>query len=666
MLKRILSLCALLLLPVLMYGYDDPFVPDNIADGESSDSLTCNLQPTRCHTDGYYIRRMLIDVSVHADRSYDVEEQLDVFFTEPRHGLYRSIPKRFWVNRDVSPLQDSSQYEMRYNGVEVQDLAVSEEFLPEEQNSEILDVRIGSADVLVSGEHTYRLSYTLQLPGDRVEYADHFFHSVLGSEWTCSTDTVLFTIHFDQALPDQSLSQLKVYFGQEGDERNRRAEVLTLADAHTLSGVALNTRPGMAVTIDMPLPEGYFIKGRPSVWYYLSWLMAGITLWLIIRVALKEMKGDEPVTQVITFQPSKGITSADVGSLIDGSVDDVDLLSMIPWFAAEGYLQISSADSSKSKSDVMLTKLRDLPADAPQYQQALFDGFFPKGKDTFHVNKPTASFGHAWEKARQQLTKQYNGKLNTHDGLGLLLLSTFCFSLMMCFAQVPPEGYVNGGMINVALVVLYFIVSGVHSQITTSTSAGKAHGCAGCVSKVFTWGVVLVILFTMIGLLVTSIDIEVDYYLPYEVRAVFCALEGLVILFSSRLLRLTPYRREHLGEVKGLKEFINTAEKDRLQMLLDQDERYFYRILPYAMALGMVDKWASKFEGLTVKPAEEFSNVNLSHIPSMLSRQQFMNNVNRSVAAAHPSGSGGSYGSSSGHHGGYSGGGSGGGGGRSW
>lgn len=52
----------------------------------------------------------------------------------------------------------------------------------------------------------------------------------------------------------------------------------------------------------------------------------------------------------------------------------------------------------------------------------------------------------------------------------------------------------------------------------------------------------------------------------------------------------------------GFKEFIKAAEKDRLEMLLEEDPEYYYHVLPYAQVLHVSKIWINKFKDLTVPP----------------------------------------------------------------
>ena len=115
-----------------------------------------------------------------------------------------------------------------------------------------------------------------------------------------------------------------------------------------------------------------------------------------------------------------------------------------------------------------------------------------------------------------------------------------------------------------------------------------------------------------------------------------------------------------LSELKGFKQFIKVAEINKLKMLLQDDPGYFESTMGYALAFGLFDKWAKKFEGLNLPPPNWYATTG-----TYMSMGDFSKSFNnsfsdmKSTMVSAPSSSGSSGGGSSG-------GGFGGGGGGSW
>ncbi|MCL5733928.1 MAG: DUF2207 domain-containing protein [Patescibacteria group bacterium] len=139
----------------------------------------------------------------------------------------------------------------------------------------------------------------------------------------------------------------------------------------------------------------------------------------------------------------------------------------------------------------------------------------------------------------------------------------------------------------------------------------------------------------------------------------------LKFLFSQTSLsffkKLTPTGLSAVTKIMGFKEFLQLTEKDKLALLdaPNLEPQMFERFLPYAMVLGVEDKWAAKFENIYNITPVWYENPGVAGFNSVILMQNmalFNNSFNNVFSAA----------SSSGFSGGFSGGGSGGGGGGSW
>ena len=57
--------------------------------------LALSAGPAAADRGGYVIHRFDTQLTVEPNATLTVEERLEVEFTEPRHGLYRTIPVRY-------------------------------------------------------------------------------------------------------------------------------------------------------------------------------------------------------------------------------------------------------------------------------------------------------------------------------------------------------------------------------------------------------------------------------------------------------------------------------------------------------------------------------------------------------------------------------------------
>jgi uncharacterized membrane protein len=141
----------------------------------------------------------------------------------------------------------------------------------------------------------------------------------------------------------------------------------------------------------------------------------------------------------------------------------------------------------------------------------------------------------------------------------------------------------------------------------------------------------------------------------------------LVFLFGRKMSAKTQRGARTYTHILGFEEFINRVEADRLQRMPPDT---FEKFLPYAMALGIEERWASAFANIAHDPPRwyqggpgyMFNPVGFTHSLSSMSSQA--QSVFVSAPRSSSTGSGWSGGGFSG--GGFSGGGFGGGGGSAF
>lgn len=147
--------------------------------------------------------------------------------------------------------------------------------------------------------------------------------------------------------------------------------------------------------------------------------------------------------------------------------------------------------------------------------------------------------------------------------------------------------------------------------------------------------------------------------------AVSAAIVCVFIIFMSFYLQKKNSKgNEILSELKGFRQFIKVAEINRIKMLIEEDPQYFEKTMSYALAFGLLDKWADKFDALNIPPPNWYTSSGITTMNMHTFSRSFSGSISSAssnmVSSPSSSGSGGSSG------GGSSGGGFGGGGGGSW
>ena len=150
----------------------------------------------------------------------------------------------------------------------------------------------------------------------------------------------------------------------------------------------------------------------------------------------------------------------------------------------------------------------------------------------------------------------------------------------------------------------------------------------------------------------------------------------LMVVFGRMMPKKGPFGFKKYQKLLGFREFIRTAEIDRIKTLYKENPGYFDKTIAYAIVFGLGKQWAEKFEGLMTEPPSWYktertgSDFSTIYFTNELINSMHRMNYNMSLPSASSSGGGSSWsgGGGSGFGGGSfgSGGGFGGGGGSSW
>ena len=604
---------------------------------------------------GFYYKNISIEAVVHENNVWDITETFDIFFEEPRHGFYRYLPNGFNMKQKVKG--EKGLQEFRYE-CDIDDIDVEGwKFTTEDSNKDFCIIRIGDANHEVTGDQQYVISYTYSYPDDRLDNKDFLFHTVLGTDFEDPINHLKFKISFDKELPDDIRDRLKVFAGEYGKTDDMIPNLTVNTSTDEITGSADDIAPCHGITLYAELPEGYYedVSTVNYRWFYICLIL---TILVILAIVYFQLQQKTPhITKVIEFYPPEGISSGEVGTIIDGSVDSIDITSLIPWLAGQGYISIKEVKKGIifKSTDLELTKLRNLPKNAPYYQELLMNLFF--GSDDVICLKEIGQQPKQFRDIKNSLNDHFKGdrqltKLKKPFWLYVLLavFGALTLGLNSVVATFDSE-LLYGSIITFGVPCMLASIIRVKKKLTDILYS-------------YLHRIILIVINA--ALMVCSWLLYSTLYIEYGAplnRWVVLALFIVCFILNELAGRFnvdTDYRVQMMGRLLGFKEFIKTAEKPRLEQLQTDDPQYFYKVLPYAMVFKLSNQWENLFKDIKVdKPqwydsATPLMGYSLTH--NMV--HNFSSTASNAITTISHS--------SSGSSGGFSGGGGGGGGGGSW
>lgn len=543
------------------------------------------------------------NITVGQDGSTLVTERINLVFIGEWHGIHRIIPieypgpgsTNYTLFLTVNSVTDENGVKLKYDSSTSRGYRDLKIYLP------------GAIDTT----RTVQIEYTLRNAVRYFENHDEFYWNVTGNDWPVPIDHAEAFV----TLPQTAAGSLRAqaFTGVYGSTEGEAASTVNGADVSFETTNPLPMRGGL--TIDIYIPKG--ILKEPSGFTRALWVIESnpiIFLPLVtfgVMFLLWRYKGRDPdpgLSVAPMYEPPKDMTPAEVGALVDDSVDPRDITSTIVDLAVRGYVRIEETEDQglifKSKDYILhLLKPREQWTNVVPHERVMLEHIFDSGGTATRLSSLKNRFYTAIPTIRTNVMSALKTK-------GMY--------------SVDPDS-ANG--YSIAAILLILLPFGIFQGLGYKNFFASGLLLAG-------------------SLFVSAI---------------------IWFLFARVMTAKTVRGGRTRIEVLGFQEFMNRVDADRLKRMPPDT---FEKFLPYAMALGVEHHWAKAFAGIVKDPPSwyvsptgmrgGFNPVFFSN--SMHSMASDMHQVFVSAPRASSSGSG----FSGGGGGGFSGGGFGGGGGSAF
>lgn len=410
---------------------------------------------------------------------------------------------------------------------------------------------------------------------------------------------------------------------------------------------------GENVSINLDMDNSLFVRPLPMS---INIVKFGAPIFLLMIMFIFFVLRDKKIiTPAVEFYPPRNMNSAEVGYAFNESISNSEATTLLFYWASKGYIKIIM----KEKNSFTIEKLKSIGDNHKSYEKKLFNSLFKYGKSVKDT-KLKDYFGEEVTKAVKSVKEEFKGEKALRDRSskrkGLLLSIVSCIPLIataIVAQQVDYGDMIGYVMMSIILLIIHLVFYSVFYSLLKSRE--------GRVKKKY------------LGIVITSIIYLIVVVFPFMFTDLNIDILGIVILvsligniLSACIPRRSDYGKQLLGEIIGFRNFIEVAEKERLEALIEEDPQYFYNTLPYAQVLGVTKKWTNKFKDISMQPPTYYDTYYplvdyyaINRLVNDLNKVE--SSVSHSSIDTSSSGSGGGFGG-----GGFSGGGSGGGGGSSW
>jgi uncharacterized membrane protein YgcG len=581
-----------------------------------------------------------VDVLISRDGTLDVRETIRYAFGQTeKHGIFRDIPIKYVTSLGV-------QESITIDDVSVQDETGTSLTHVESRNGGNLHIKIGDADQLVTGTHTYVIRYRVGGVLLFDQAFDELYWNATGHDWTVPIAATSVTIRTAAPVAND---QFACYVGPRGsttrcDREPAADSSVTRTQWHVDWNEALPA--GSGLTVALGFGKGYateptwwqrtldFLKNNPLI------LLPFAVFGFMFRQWRREGRDPEGRGTIVPeYDVPEGLSPLHIAALLDGRLSGKEIPSAIIDLAVKGYLVIERVTDDGlifDTTDYHLVETTNRPASG-SIERALIDALFAQG---------VAVAGAA---SIRKLLATPQAKL-----LPDFLRRTIETGLPK--TETVPETTRRSVRVSELKNKFYTQIPELQKRAVTDLVARRLFAVSpqDVWGKYTLWGIPLCIavfflisIFELQGASIVALLISLPIYFVFAYLMPRVTREGAIV--KERLL--------------GLKDYLQIAEKRRIEFhnAPEKTPKLFERLLPAALLLGVSDIWAKEFADISMTEPEWYHGGTVSSF-STTSFASDLSGFNASAGqtlASTPSGSG-----SGG--GGFSGGGGGGGGGGSW
>jgi hypothetical protein len=606
------------------------------------------------------------DVTLRTDGAVEVTETITVNAegSEIRRGIFRDIPTLL-VNPDNSRLRSDLDV------VEVKRDGRAEPYTLEGLDAGFKRIRIGDPDVFLSrGLHTYTIRYSMTRMGRSFADHDELFWNATGNYWTFP---ILQSVTRVTLPPGAVIQNLVGYTGRPGSTE-QAVSITRVSDSQAIFRTTRRLGPGEGISVAAAFQPGILTRpqGLDAALYWLSdhrdLVLPVLALLVVLAYNLLAWNavGRDPAkgTIIPLFHPPKGMSPALAHYIHRMGWQKGGWTAFTATIFDLGVRGLVSIDNA-SKTLTVKSTGKTPGADLPPGEKLLADYFAGRGMVTVDTaNGPELNERRgAFLKLVEGENRQAYFRNNTGYVVLGILLSIGALLGMVLLDMLNP------------LVLVFAAIGGVFIGILGS--ALRSFWSSPVLGKIIfaIWAVIFGGNLIGSGLNFTT-GIRFDTPLLAAISIVV-----VNVVFAILLRAPTVQGRKLMDQIDGFKMYMDTAEKNRLNITGEPPmtvER-FERILPFAIALGVEKPWSEHFEAELARHA--VADASGTYQPSFYSGRSwssgsggFSNAVtaattamSAAMIAAQPSSSSGSgFSSGGGGGGGSSGGGGGGGGGGGW
>ncbi len=614
--------------------------------------------------DKYEILSYTVNAKVEENAVINIEEIISVNFKQPRHGIYRDIPTHY------------NGYDHKISDIKVVDPITNKQIeYNVERLSNVVRIKIGSADKYVNNDVNYKIMYSFDY-GDNLDGGfDSIYFNFIGNNWNSSIPISKVNIDMPKSFDKNEINFTTGKYGSKNKDN-----VIYYVYGDRIEANVNYLYPYEGVTFAIKLPDGYFKDATIPYNQIKLFAIIGALIFIIVAATILRMrnKDNNKIVPILSFEAPDDLNPAELSYIYDEEkLDTKSAVTIILYWASKGYLSIIE------QNGVMTYESRISPETiTDKSERKLYEAMFSHGNGSIvKENQLTEVFHSDVEEYILDIRNKYSGEkevlIDSYQNIPfvVMIIMTLFTSVLLSYdlaSQLGASRVLTGVGIFIALIVSEILIYSLVSRVRLK-GIKKLFISLAMVALILAPVIVIYLIVASNGLgnTITLDSFEFSFKSGKTLWIRLVILSYILNIAAAwsllKIKKISSYAKKRLNKIYGFKDFLEKAKVDEIKSVYYDNPSYYYDMIPYVMIFGFAELWAKHAEYLDMDKPDWYN----SGTDTTFNYYDFNRNFGRSmlVATALPEPEVSSGGSDSGggfSGGGFSGGGAGGGGGGSW
>ena len=403
-----------------------------------------------------------------------------------------------------------------------------------------VSIRLDKRHRASSGKSKFNLKYEVRGLAGFTENHPQIVWDVTGNNWPVEIKHAEFKLHLPEGVKVAS-AELKAWKG-EVTNNNTATIFIDSADKRLIVARADNIAPGQSLRAEVNLPIGSVTEPgfvEALNWFMQEWYLiillplSAVSLVLVIRITKTRFsKADDAEGEI--WKAPEGLRPVEIGTLVDQSCDVSDVSVTLINLAVRGYYTV-----------------REIPA----------SGFFALSDRDYEFKKLPAPKGDQLKEYEEIFLEAIFGSAST----------SYLSNIQGIFRQYLPEIRTS---IYKSLVARKLLAKDPQKDRVVYGSIGMA--------------------MTVLGIAVLFLMEETSFM---KSLGLGLSIAGVILSIAPSFIPLrTDKGKAVIEQIHSFAETLKTAKDRGVEEKLKEDSFLFHKLLPYAIILGVFEKWASACE----------------------------------------------------------------------